>query len=157
MDELLSRRRTLGRHFPFDPRVRGTSARFRNSRSTGPASRSDKPSIASDVIVAPHHGADNGSAQCFIDAVDPEWVVFSAGHAHRHPRVDAAQRYLDAGIALSKIFRTDRADDESGTGEWKEGAVDDCSDPRGDDDVEILVTDTGTVTVGYAQGDGGCS
>ena len=37
-------------------------------------------------------------------------VIFSAGSRHEHPRDDAAQRYLAAGVALENIFRTDRGD-----------------------------------------------
>ena len=56
--------------------------------------------IDSDVLIAPHHGADNGSSNAFISAVSPEWVIFTAGHTHKHPRGVAAQRYLDSGVKL---------------------------------------------------------
>jgi hypothetical protein len=31
--------------------------------------------LASDVLVAPHHGGNNGSSACFIQAVAPQFVV----------------------------------------------------------------------------------
>jgi beta-lactamase superfamily II metal-dependent hydrolase len=104
--------------------------------------------IASNVLVAPHHGADNGSATCFITAVAPSFVVFSAGHQHRHPRTAAAQRYLSQGVPLANLFRTDRGDAEGGT-EWPHGRVNGCSDKAGDDDVEIVLPKTGNVRVAY--------
>ncbi|GAI09846.1 unnamed protein product, partial [marine sediment metagenome] len=73
--------------------------------------------IDSDVIIAPHHGADNSSCDAFISEVSPEYVVFSCGHRYRHPRYSTAKRYLDYGVELSNIFRTDRGDHEVRTGE----------------------------------------
>ena len=93
-------------------------------------------SLKADVIVAPHHGANNGSSRCFIQAVDPRFVIFSAGHAHQHPTEAAAERYLAHGVPVANIFRTDRGDDEPGPFEWKVGSISGCRDPRGDDDVE---------------------
>jgi len=78
--------------------------------------------IDSDVLIAPHHGADNGSATCFIEAVTPDWVIFSAGHDHEHPRTDTANRYLDAGIQEDHLLRTDLGDYEGGK-EWGAGQV----------------------------------
>jgi competence protein ComEC len=104
--------------------------------------------IDSDVLVAPHHGADNGSSTAFIQAVNPEYVIFPAGHKHQHPRASTAQRYLDAGLTLSKMFRTDRGDDE-GDKEWDHGRIVGHVDPKGDDDVDIIITIDGDVQVAY--------
>jgi len=57
--------------------------------------------IDSDVLIASHHGADNGTAGPFIDAVTPTFVIFSAGHAHGHPRASTAARLLGRGIAVN--------------------------------------------------------
>ena len=67
--------------------------------------------LASDVIIAPHHGGNNGSSRCFIEAVDPAFVIFAAGHRHDHPTAHAAQRYLDHGVSADSIFRTDRGEE----------------------------------------------
>lgn len=104
--------------------------------------------LKSDVLIAPHHGADNGSSDCYIAAVAPSFVVFSAGHQYRHPRTAAAQRYLDRGVLLSRLFRTDRGDAEGGT-EWPHGRVTNCNDSAADDDVEILLPKIGSVKVMY--------
>lgn len=115
-------------------------------------------SLAADVIIAPHHGADNASSECFIRAVDPEFVVFSAGHEYRHPRRNAAERYHAHGVSWTRMYRTDLGDDESedGAEEWARGRVAGCTDPRGDDDVEIVVRANGTVEVAYRGAAGGC-
>ncbi|MEO7453350.1 MAG: MBL fold metallo-hydrolase, partial [Fimbriimonadales bacterium] len=91
--------------------------------------------IHSRVLLAPHHGADNGSSVPFIQAVNPDYVIFSAGHEHEHPRDSAAQRYLDFGIPISNMFRTDRGDNE-GFPEWAVGAVLGATDSPGDDDID---------------------
>jgi beta-lactamase superfamily II metal-dependent hydrolase len=104
--------------------------------------------INSDILIAPHHGADNGSSSSFIHEVSPEWVIFPAGHAHRHPRAVTAQRYLAHGVSLNNIFRTDLGDDE-GDGEWAHGRIIGNTDPAGDDDVDILIRPNGEVVVEY--------
>ncbi len=108
------------------------------------------PAIAidSDVMIAPHHGADNGSSTAFVQAVRPTHVVFSAGHKYQHPRAVTAQRYLDNGVELQNMFRTDRGDDEGAT-EWDHGRTPGHSDPAGDDDVDIRINSSGQITVGY--------
>ncbi|MEQ8423528.1 MAG: MBL fold metallo-hydrolase, partial [Cyclobacteriaceae bacterium] len=37
--------------------------------------------LDADVLVAAHHGADNGSCEMFIEKVSPDYVIFSAGHS----------------------------------------------------------------------------
>jgi beta-lactamase superfamily II metal-dependent hydrolase len=104
--------------------------------------------IASHVIVAPHHGADNGSSSAFIEAVDPRYVVFSAGHKFQHPRKTTAERYLAHAPSLKHILRTDFGDDEKSK-EWSFGRETDESDPIGDDDVDIQILKTGVLQVRY--------
>lgn len=112
-------------------------------------------SIAADVIIAPHHGADNGSSTCFIQAVNPDFVVFSAGHDYEHPRTATADRYHAAGVPWTHMYRTDLGDAEGG-GEWTRGRVAGCTDPRGDDDVDIVIRADGTVAVAYRGPATGC-
>jgi beta-lactamase superfamily II metal-dependent hydrolase len=106
--------------------------------------------IKSDVIVAPHHGANNGSSEEFIRAVKPKYVVFSAGHSsnYKHPTKAAAERYLAAGVVVDNIFRTDLGDDEGPT-EWDRGRIAGNHDESGDDDIDIKVSSAGVLTVGY--------
>lgn len=111
--------------------------------------------IKADVLIAPHHGADNGSADCFIAAVDPTFVIFSAGAQHRHPRAVTAERYLTHGVTLANIFRTDRGDDEGGD-EWDHGRVPGCRDASGDDHIEILLPKSGSPVVAWARPQSGC-
>ena len=106
-------------------------------------------SLDSDVLIAPHHGADNGSSRCFINAVTPEWVVFSAGSSYEHPREATAERYIAAGVDIDHMLRTDRGDDEGGD-EWSDGAEPGCNDPRDDDDIEIIIREGGELIVRYA-------
>jgi len=118
--------------------------------------------LKSDVLLAPHHGGDNGSSACFIQAVDPKFVVFSAGHSHDHPTADAAGRYLAHGVPLANMFRTDLGDDESANDtanterEWDHGRIPGCSDQRGDEDVDIVIRADGTAEVEYRHASGGC-
>lgn len=108
----------------------------------------DRP-IESDIIVAPHHGADNGSSTRFVQHVDPKWVIFSSGHAHEHPTYSAAKRYMDNGVDRDNILRTDFGDHEPGPYEWRHGRVDGNSDPPGDDDIDVRIKPTGFVRVKY--------
>lgn len=108
--------------------------------------------IDSDVLIAPHHGADNGSSMDFIRAVEPRYVVFSAGHSHDHPRRSTGERYLCYGIDPEDIFRTDRGDDE-GPMEWNYLRRHNHRDSWGDDTVDILLKGTGEIEVAYLNDD----
>lgn len=110
----------------------------------------DTIGIDSDVLIAPHHGGDNASTEGFIKSVSPTFVIFSAGHEYKHPRKTTAKRYLDYGVSLKKIFRTDLGDDE-GVDEWDEGRILGNIDGRGDDDVDILIRENGEVVVDYRE------
>ena len=95
-------------------------------------------SLDADILLSAHHGGDNGDAACFIEAVSPQDIIISAGHAHRHPRGSTIDRYLGFGMTAEHIYRTDRGDDE-GPGEWSLGRIDGCSDRRGDDAIELVI------------------
>lgn len=58
--------------------------------------------LRADVLVAPHHGSKTSSTQEFIDAVQPQLVIFPAGwHNQFHfPRGLVVDRYLGAGAEL---------------------------------------------------------
>ena len=124
---------SVGRHIgdPVDTCIAAEKAMVDNATAVP---------LGAEYIVAPHHGADNGSSMTFIRAVNPTYVVFSAGHEERfqHPRSTTAQRYLDAGIKVENIFRTDLGDDD-GEKEWDYGRVLENEDRPGDDDVDILI------------------
>ena len=131
----------VGRHIGDDPDEIIASEKFMvDNKGTTP--------IDSDVLIAPHHGADNGSSTKFIKAVSPTWVIFSAGHDHKHPTASAAKRYLDNGVAKDHMLRTDLGDDE-GSIEWKHGRKNGHTDKAGDDDVDILIRSNGEIVVEY--------
>ena len=94
--------------------------------------------IDSDIIIAPHHGADNGSSTDFVKVVSPKFVIFSAGSKHGHPTSDAADRYLNNNVLIGNMFRTDRGDKKR-VGEWDHLSEVNGSDGKGDDDVDIVL------------------
>jgi beta-lactamase superfamily II metal-dependent hydrolase len=99
-------------------------------------------SLRADILQAPHHGADNASSSPFIAAVQPEWVIFSSGTAHGHPKFKTFKRYEDAGVPVDHMFRTDRGDrrhDDEWFGEWNAS----CEDHHGDDGISILIRKAG--------------
>ncbi len=104
--------------------------------------------IDSDVLIAPHHGADNASSTAFIEAVSPDWVIFPAGHKYAHPRAITAERYLDADVDIERMLRTDRGDDE-GQSEWGHDRVTGKKDPVGDDDIDVVIRADGSVEAAY--------
>jgi competence protein ComEC len=113
--------------------------------------------LKSRVLIATHHGAENGSSKAFIQAVEPEYVVFPAGHhgTYKHPRLSTANRFLE-GLGLSKedIFRTDRGDFESGGANnfkkhWNDGTNSDDGDIPGDDHIRIVFPLNGNIQIDY--------
>jgi beta-lactamase superfamily II metal-dependent hydrolase len=111
--------------------------------------------LASDVLIAPLRSNNPASTTCFIEAVDPTFVIFSAGHEGELPETKAVERYRDHGVPLKNIFRTDRADDEGGA-EWSEGRMVGCVDGPGDDDVDIVLPKDGKPQVRYLHALTGC-
>jgi len=66
-----------------------------------------RPSLASDVLLVPHHGSRTSSSAAFIDAVRPSLAIVQAGYLNRfgHPRADVLARYETRGIP---VLRNDR-------------------------------------------------
>lgn len=54
------------------------------------------------LLVAPHHGSKTSSSAGFVNALEPEHVVFSTGYKHHfgHPAEAVAQRYKYKGTKL---------------------------------------------------------
>ena len=105
--------------------------------------------LKSDVMIAPHHGADNASSLDFIQAIRPTYVVFSCGKAYNHPRKKAVYRYLKMNVLKENIFKTDRGSCASSEKEWQGQENSSCEDSIGDDDIQIVVTPEGELKIGY--------
>lgn len=128
--------------FPEDSVVAAEAEAIRNSGAVP---------IDSDVLVASHHGGNDASSTPFIEAVSPEYVIFPAGTRDNfgHPRATTAQRFLDSGVLIQNIFRTDRDDDENNDKHWEPYGDTGINDPSGDDSIRITISDSGTITVTY--------
>ena len=74
------------------------------------------PTLASTVLLVPHHGSRTSSSAEFIDAVQPRIAVVQAGYRSRygHPAPDVVQRYTDRGI---EVVRSDQC----GAWLWHDG------------------------------------
>lgn len=57
--------------------------------------------LASNVLVAPHHGSKTSSSERFIDVVSPQLVLFPAGwmNRYRHPAESVVNDLANRGIA----------------------------------------------------------
>lgn len=66
----------------------------------------DHAVLASDVVVAPHHGSRTSSTPAFVAATAPRWVIFPVGYRNRfrHPHPDVWARWATSGAHL---LRTD--------------------------------------------------
>ena len=55
--------------------------------------------LASDIVVAPHHGSATSSSPAFVAAAQPTYIVFTAGWANRYgfPDDDVVRRWRDGG------------------------------------------------------------
>ena len=75
--------------------------------------------------------------------MSPKFVIFPAGSKHKHPTSSAAQRYLDNGVIVANMFRTDRGD-RIRVGEWNHLSTVAGGDVKGDDDVDIVLHANGS-------------
>jgi competence protein ComEC len=62
--------------------------------------------VRSDVLKSPHHGSRSSSSQDFLEGVDPQFVVISAGERNRYglPDLEVLNRYREFGAT---VLRTD--------------------------------------------------
>lgn len=63
--------------------------------------------IKADVYVANHHGSSGSNSVAFINKIQPEYAMISAGagNSYGHPTLQTLNRFVKAGI---DIFRTDK-------------------------------------------------
>ncbi|HEX3098265.1 MAG TPA: DNA internalization-related competence protein ComEC/Rec2 [Usitatibacter sp.] len=61
-------------------------------------------SLASDVLLVPHHGSKTSSTPAFIDAVAPRLGILSVGYRNRfrHPSPVVVERYVARGVELHR-------------------------------------------------------
>lgn len=66
----------------------------------------NKNALASDVLVAPHHGSKTSSSVGFVQAVGAKHIIFTVGYLNRfkHPKPMIEKRYEDSGAWL---YRSD--------------------------------------------------
>jgi competence protein ComEC len=66
----------------------------------------DGPGLKSDVLKAGHHGSRTSSDEAFVRAVNPHWVVISAGkdNTYHHPHEEVTGLFARLGI---DVLRTD--------------------------------------------------
>ena len=64
----------------------------------------DASSLASDVLVVPHHGSRTSSTPAFIAATEPRWVIFPVGYRNRfrHPNPEVWARWSATGTAMAR-------------------------------------------------------
>ena len=110
--------------------------------------------LPSTIIIAPHHGAKNGSSTAFVDLVNPKSVIFSAGHQFHHPTTRTANLYLQH-THIDSLYRTDRGDDE-GTGEWTRLRKNNCTDLFNDDNIQVQLRSNGSYRIFYITPNGAC-
>ena len=62
--------------------------------------------LTSDVLIAPHHGSRTSNSEFFIDSVNPETVIFSAGwrNSYKFPHPSVLKKYKEREC---RILRTD--------------------------------------------------
>lgn len=60
--------------------------------------------LRSDVLKAGHHGSRTSTGNDFLDAVDPQYVVISAGrdNSYGHPHKEVIDRLVEKGVDIQK-------------------------------------------------------
>ena len=89
--------------------------------------------------------------------MSPLYVIFSSGHGNnRHPRASAAERYINNGVRIKNIFRTDLGDDDNRNKkyepckqEWTYGTIPNYRDKEGDDNIKIVLKKEKQIAISY--------
>ena len=60
--------------------------------------------LRADLLLVPHHGSKSSSSAAFIEAVQPQWALFSVGYRNRYgfPHAEVSSRYTDRGIHIAR-------------------------------------------------------
>lgn len=63
---------------------------------------SQPATLRAEVLLAAHHGSRTSSSPAFVEAVNPDLVIFPTGYAnsYKHPRPEVVARYLQLGSTL---------------------------------------------------------
>ena len=72
------------------------------------ADRNHPELLEADVLKASHHGSSNGTFDDWLEAVQPRYVIISAGvdAGYRHPHKTAVDAYVDA--TDDRVYCTNR-------------------------------------------------
>ena len=64
--------------------------------------------LTADILIVPHHGSRTSSTLAFIQAVNPEYAIFSTGYYNRFrfPTSSVVQRYHQHGITTFNTAET---------------------------------------------------
>jgi beta-lactamase superfamily II metal-dependent hydrolase len=57
--------------------------------------------LPSTIVIAPHHGARNGSSSDFVRLTQPQFVIFPSGHNHHY---STTHLYLQT-VSVNNIYR----------------------------------------------------
>lgn len=66
----------------------------------------DNVNLSANVLKAAHHGSKYSNSLDFIKAVNPDYVLISAGEGYSHPHAAALENFLIAGVAKGNILCT---------------------------------------------------
>jgi len=97
--------------------------------------------LQADVLKAGHHAGVGTNTQPLLDAVDPTYVVVSAGRRDGLPNLDTIDRLL-AQVGAEGLFRTDRGDE-----------LKDRDTAPGDDHLLLRITPAGELSLCYLRPD----
>lgn len=86
------------------------SGSFGSLLLTGDATTQVEPAVASAIgeagrplaMTVPHHGSKTASSAAFLDAIDPQLALVSAGYRNQfgHPHADVVARFAERSISL---------------------------------------------------------
>ncbi len=64
--------------------------------------RRDRPALAADLLLLPHHGSRSSSSSALLNAVSPDLVLLSRGYRNRfgHPHAEVQRRLVAFGLPV---------------------------------------------------------
>lgn len=102
---------------------------------------SDIRLLKSEIMIVSHHGSSNGSSPDLIEAINPDYAIFSAGTKYKHPSNSVIKRIIK-NKSSTKLLGTNKNDKYKDYKKYNKDKI-------GDDEIKIIISENSNLICNY--------